>query len=125
MKIVAKILIALLLLVIVMVTFGYLHFVRDQKIEVGFIPSEFSYCGRTITHNDSKYKEITDWLRTNSDGWQQDWNTQISGLKYYYPSFSVVVFKGGVSVSYKTDYGFPRFIKSVDHRLNTECTKNS
>lgn len=125
MKIIAKIIVGLLLIVLIAAISGYAYFVRDQKIEVGFIPAEFKYCGKVITGADPEYKEISNWLQANSTGWARDWNTQIAGVVYYYPAFSVVVFNGGVSVSYKTDYGFPRFIKSVNHSLNTTCAKNS
>lgn len=125
MKIVAKILVALLLIVIVVATSSYLYFIRDQKIEIDFIPGEFKYCSRVITGSDPEYREISSWLRANSSGWVRDWNTQIAGVVYSYPAFWVVVFKGGVSVSYKTDYGFPRFIKSVNHGLSIECANNS
>ncbi len=125
MKIIAKILAFILLLVIVVALSGYLYLTREQVIEVKFIPTEFKYCGRVVTNNDPEYKEITSWLHENSSGWRQDWNTPIAGLKYSYPAFSVVVFKSGVSVSYKTNSGFPRFIKSTDHGLNIECATNS
>lgn len=125
MKIITKIIVGLLLLVAVAAISGYLYFVRNQKIDVGFIPSEFKYCGKIITGADPEYKEISSWLRANSNGWSRDWNTQIGGLVYYYPPFSVVVFNGGVSVSYKTEYGFSRFVKSVNHSLNTACAKYS
>lgn len=115
----------MLLLVIVVALSGYLYLAREQAIEVSFIPNEFKYCGKIITSNDREYKEISAWLHENRSGWRQDWNTQIAGVVYSYPAFSVVVFKGGVSVSYKTDSGFPRFIKSVDHGLNIECATNS
>ncbi|MCV6623862.1 MAG: hypothetical protein OIF51_19170 [Cellvibrionaceae bacterium] len=125
MMIIAKILAFLLLVAIVVAISGYLYLTREQVIEVRFIPNEFKYCGRVITNSDPEYKEISTWLHENSSGWVQDWNTTITGLVYSYPAFSVVVFKGGVSVSYKTDFGFPRFIKSVNHGLNIACAKNS
>lgn len=125
MKKTAKILVYLLLMAIVVSLSGYLYLTRDRAIEVRFIPNEFKYCGKIITSNDPEYKEISTWLYENSNGWRQDWNTLITGLVYSYPAFSVVVFKSGVSVRYKTDSGFPRFIKSVDHGLNIECATNS
>lgn len=125
MKIIAKIIVGLLFIALIAAISGYLYFVHDQKIEVGFIPDEFKYCGQVITGSDPEYQEISSWLQSNSTGWNRYWNTQIAGVVYYYPAFSVVVFDGGVSVSYKTDYGFPRFIKSVRHSLNTACLKNS
>ncbi len=122
MRIILKIIYALVILAILVTASGYLYFVRDQKIEVRFIPREFKYCDRVITGNDPEYQEITHWLRSNSYGWTRDWNTQITGLVYSYPAYSIVVFEGGISVSYKTDYGFPRFIKSVNHNLSVACT---
>lgn len=125
MKIIAKTLAALLVIAILVIVSGYLYFFRDQNIEVQYIPSEFRYCDRVISENDPEYQVISNWLRSNIHGWTQDWNTPVAGLVYSYPAFSVVVFKGGVSVSYKTDYGFSRFIKSVDHNLAIECARSS
>lgn len=125
MKIIAKILASILLIVIVVAISGYFYFVRSQEIDVRFIPNEFKYCGKVIAGVDPEYREIRNWLRANSSGWSRDWNTQIGGLVYSYPAFSIVVFESGVSVRYKTDYDFPRFIKSVDHDLKTVCAGNS
>ncbi|WP_045856305.1 hypothetical protein [Teredinibacter purpureus] len=125
MKIIAKILAALLLITVIGVVSGYTYYVRGQKIEIDFMPREFNYCGRVIADIDPEFKEIVNWLRENSEGWSRDWNTQIAGLVYGYPAFSVVVFEGGVSVSYKTDSGYPRFIKSIKHSLKTSCEGSS
>ena len=125
MKIFTKTLGALLLIVILVIVAGYLYVFRDQNIDVHYIPREFRYCDRVISENDPEYEEISNWLHSNIHGWALDWNTPVAGLVYSYPAFSVVVFRGGVSVSYKTDYGFSRFIKSVDHNLAIECASSS
>jgi len=125
MNILKRIVLYLVLLILIGIIIGYLYFIQGQKIEVDFIPSEFRFCNKIIVRGDAEYKEIVSWLRQNSEGWARDWNTPVAGLVYSYPAFSVVVYKGGVSVSYKTDYGFPRFIKSSNHNLPTVCENGS
>lgn len=104
---------------------GYLYYFRLQTIELKFIPVEFEYCNSMISVNDVQYKKIVEWLEANQSGWRVDWNTPVAGNIYRNTTFSVNVFRGGVSVGYKTDDGYPRFVKSVAHTLELECSDDS
>ena len=115
-------LIAFILLTVLIV---YILLFENQSIKTDFLPSQFENCGRTITNTDTQYIEITDWLVRNKDGWRRDWNTQVAGNVYRSAAFTVVVYETGVSVSYKTDDGYPRFIKTIPHKLDTTCIAGS
>ena len=104
---------------------GYLYYFRLQTIEVRFIPTEFEYCNSVISVDDAQYQKLVKWLEANQSGWNVDWNTPVAGNIYRNSAFSVSVFRGGVSVGYKTDDGYLRFIKSVDHLLELECSDAS
>jgi hypothetical protein len=104
---------------------GYFYYFRLQTIELKFIPTEFEYCNSIITVDDAQYQKLVIWLEANQSGWSVDWNTPVAGNIYRNSVFSVSVFRGGVSVGYKTDDGYPRFIKSVDHGLDLECSDDS
>jgi len=112
-------------ILIIAACYFYFYFFKNLEIETRFIPSEFEYCGAVINSDDMDYLNIERWLKSNSHGWDTDWNTLIQGNIYRNPAFSVVLFDGGVSVSYKTDNGYPRFIKSVEHGFKLECTHGS
>ena len=111
--------VVLSLLIIVAGT--YLYIFREQQIDVGLIPNEFSYCGKQIYGNDPNYKEIVAWLNENKDGWVASFVTYAPKQVYRTGAFQVNVLEGAVIVSYKTDYGYPQFIKVVDHKLSKEC----
>ncbi|PHS11981.1 MAG: hypothetical protein COA86_18895 [Kangiella sp.] len=125
MNIYLKILGSLILFILALGLAMYFYFFIEQKIEVQYIPKEFRYCEKTITNVDLEYNEIVSWLKKNKEGWSRDWNTPIAGKYYSHPAFSVVVFQGGISVSYKTDNGYPRFIKSANHEFSTSCSGDS
>ncbi|ALU45867.1 hypothetical protein [Pseudoalteromonas rubra] len=121
MNIMVRIVTGLIVLVLIAAMTGYLLYFRGQKVEVGFIPNAFQYCGKVITGADPEYREIVDWLHSNTKGWMRDWHMQIAGATYHSSAFLGTVFPGGVSVSYKTETGFPRFIKQINHNLSTSC----
>jgi hypothetical protein len=89
------------------------------------IPTEFEYCNSVITTNDAQYHVIVNWLETHQSGWSLDWNTPIAGNIYSSTAFLVSVFQSGVSVSYKVDEDYQRFIKSIEHELELECSNDS
>ncbi len=111
--------------VILIIAACYFYFFKNLKIENRFIPIEFEYCGAVINSDDMDYLNIVRWLKGNNRGWDTDWNTPIQGNIYRNPAFSVVLFDGGVAVSYKTDNGYPRYIKSVEHGFKLECIHGS
>ena len=98
---------------------------RQQEIEVRYIPNEFSFCGRVISGNDSEYKVIKSWLTTNQNGWILSFASYVPRQIYRHPAFVVNVMQGGVVVSYKTDYGYPQYYKSINHSLELSCESSS
>ncbi|KAF7781203.1 hypothetical protein PRUB_b0348 [Pseudoalteromonas rubra] len=60
MNILVRIVTGLIVLVLIAATTGYLLYFRGQKVEVGFIPNAFQYCGKVITGADPEYSEIVD-----------------------------------------------------------------
>lgn len=90
-----------------------------------FIPEEFTYCGKKIWGSDKEYQEIVSWLKQNKDGWVSSFVTYVPTQVYRHPAFVVNVIEGGVVVSYKTDNGYPQFVKTITHGLNMSCAKNS
>jgi len=115
-----------LFLALVLVVVGSFFYVfREQQIEVNFIPNYFSYCGKQIDNKDSEYKEIVSWLNQNRDGWVLSFVSYVPVQVYSHPAFSVNVLKGGVVVSYKTDYGYPQYEKTIKHGLQLACESNS
>ncbi len=104
---------------------AYFYIFRQQEIAVHFIPNEFTYCGKKILGKDKEYQEIVGWLKKNKSGWVASYVTYASKQVYHHPAFVVNVLEGGVVVSYKTDYGYPQLIKTINHGLNMSCKKNS
>ena len=104
---------------------GFLYMFRQQAIDVQFIPNEFAYCGDQIWGNDQEYREIVDWLKNNKDGWARSVVTYVPKQVYDSPAFKVNVMDSGVVVSYKTDFGYPQFVKSINHGLRKNCAENS
>lgn len=102
-----------------------LYVFRQQEIAIRFIPSEFEYCGKKVWGNDKHYQEIVTWLKKNKDGWVLSYVTYVPKQVYKHPAFNVNVLEGGVVVSYKTDYGYPQYVKTISHGINLECTSNS
>lgn len=96
------------------------YLLRPQTISVS-IPPEFTYCDKQIFGGDSEYLEIKKWLEENSSGWRWNWHTPYAGEGYYGGSYNIAVFSEFVAVSYKTDWGFPQYIKSFDHGLVVNC----
>ena len=109
----------------VICTAGYLYIFRQQQIDVGLIPNEFSYCGRQIYGADPDYKEIVSWLKANKDGWVTSYASFAPLHTYQANAFKVYVFPEAVVVSYKNDYGYPQFIKSGKHQLAVQCPASS
>ena len=103
----------------------YFYVFREQEIKVNFIPSYFNYCGKQIDSKDSEYKEVVSWLNQNKGGWVLSFVSYIPTQVYRHPAFSVNVLKGGVVVSYKTDYGYPQYEKTINHGLKLVCASNS
>lgn len=120
-----KIFVASIFLILAAGLCTYFLFSENQIIETRFIPTQFENCGRKISVADSDYIKLTEWLENNKNGWSRDWSTPIAGNVYHSPSFSVVAFETGVSVSYKTDTDFPRFVKTTDHQLKISCQNGS
>jgi len=125
MKKVLKIIGVIVVLLICVLASTYLYVFRSQKIDIGLIPNEFEYCGRTVWGSDKEYQEIVKWLKHNKKDWVTSFVSYVPNQVYRHPAFRVNVFKGGVVVSYKTDYGYPQYTKTIDHGISLECTSNS
>ena len=104
---------------------AYLYIFRQQEIAIRLIPNEFEYCGKKVWGNDKNYQEIVTWLKQNREGWVLSYVTYVPKQVYRHPAFTVSVMEGGVVVSYKTDYGYPQYAKTINHGINLECTSNS
>lgn len=98
---------------------------RQQEIAIRLIPNEFEYCGKKVWGEDKNYQEIVTWLKQNKEGWVLSYATYVPKQVYRHPAFTVNVMEGGVVVSYKTDYGYPQYAKTINHGINLECTSNS
>ena len=120
-----KILGYIFLCLILIVVSIYFYVFRNQEIDVSFIPNEFNYCGRQIYGKDTDYQEIVAWLRQNKDDWVLSYVSYVPTQVYRHPAFVVNVLKGGVVVSYKTDWGYPQYAKTVEHGLKLVCASNS
>jgi hypothetical protein len=104
---------------------AYLYVFRQQAIEIKFMPSEFSYCGKTISENDSDYKEIEAWLKNNQDDWVLSFVSYVPRQVYKHPAFAINVMDGAVTIYYKTDDGYPQYFKSINHKLELTCAESS
>ena len=98
---------------------GY-HF-REQEIDVGLIPNKFSYCAHEIYGSNIHYQEITNWLKKNKAGWNISYASYVAGIEYRSPAFNISVHPNFVVVWYKTDEGYPQFVRSIKHQLPMEC----
>ena len=98
---------------------GY-HF-RAQEIDVGLIPNAFTYCGNKIYGSNAQYQEITDWLKRNREGWKKSYASYVPGNEYLSPAFNISVHPEFVVVWYKTDEGYPQFVKSIKSELPISC----
>ncbi len=96
------------------------HF-RAQEIDVGLIPNEFNYCGSKIYGNNPQYQEISDWLKRNKDEWKKSYASFVPGNEYHSQSFNISVHPDFVVVWYKTDEGYPQFVKSIKSELPLSC----
>ena len=103
----------------------YFYIFREREIDVGLIPKEFSYCGMQIYGNEKEYQEIVSWLKNNKEGWVLTYVSYVPKQVYRNPAFVVNVMSGGVVVSYKTDYGYPQYVKTTEHDLSLSCVTNS
>lgn len=116
-----KILGIVLLLFLVVGSLAYLYIFRQQEIRVDYIPKEFEFCGSTITEADVEYQELVKWLHDNKDGWSLSFVSYMPRDLYRHPAFFVNVMEDGITVSYKTDLGYPQFAKTIEHELTLRC----
>ena len=111
-----------LLGVLIVITLGvYLYMFREQSIDIDLVPTEFKYCGKQIYGDDESYENIVKWLKNNSDDWVLSFASYVPIHRYYHGAFNVNVHREAVIVSYKTDYGYPQFIKQGQHDLPLSC----
>lgn len=125
MKKVLKIIGVLILAVVLIFAAIFLYVFRPQSIDVGLLPQEFQYCDKPIWGADGKYVEIRSWIKSNNEGWRLSYASYNPKLSYSYPSYKIGLLESGVVVSYKTDYGYPQFYKSINHGLSMVCTNGS
>lgn len=118
--------IGIILLLLAFLAVGILLYVfREQGIDISYIPNEFEYCGKDVFGSDKDYQEIVSWLKQNKEGWVLSYASYVPNYIYHNPAFRVNVQKGMVVVSYKTDYGYPQYVKSIKHGLRLNCENNS
>jgi hypothetical protein len=112
--------------IILLIAAFYLVFFA-QKIDPKYLPAQLQYCGKTLKPEDTTYQQLASWLAKNRQGWGMSFaklerdNSKKSPLRFQSPAFWVEIEADRVIVSYKTDFGFPQFIKYTDHLLPTEC----
>ena len=106
---------------LVVVISGYLYIFRDQEIELTYFPSYFEHCDTKISGKDHAYLLIREWLTENNDEWVHSFVSFAHGNRYFHPAFKVNILENVVIVSYKTDYGYPQFIKQGKHNLALSC----
>ena len=110
-----------IIVLVILISTALLYYFRKQEIDIGLIPNEFTYCGKQIHGNDKNYREIVSWLKDNKDGWVPSFASYVPNQVYRGNSFNINVLSDAVVVSYKTDYGFPQYIKGVEHGLKLKC----
>ena len=115
-----KILGYIFVILVGLTTVAYLYIFKWQTIDT-LTPPEFTYCGSQIWGSNPKYVEITQWLKNNKDDWDRSYASYVPGVEYRTGSYQINVLSNTVVVSYKTDYGFPQFVKQINHGLEISC----
>ena len=103
----------------------YFYVFREQEIRLDLIPAQFEYCGRNISEGDINYDEVVTVLTKQKGGWVSSSTNYEASQHYYAPAFQVKVIGKQVVVSYKTDEGFPQFIKLIKYNWSNTCAKYS
>ena len=103
----------------------YLYVFRGQEIRIDYIPLEFEFCGNSISKGDSEYDEIVQVLTNHKDDWVASFTSYVPTQVYYSPAFTVNVLNKQVVVSYKTDEGYPQFVKLIKYDWVSTCAKYS
>lgn len=88
---------------------------------MGYLPSEFVYCGKRINADNANYKELILWLNKNKSGWVSSYASFAPSQVYYSPSFKVNIMPGRVVVAYKTADSYPQYVKNIKDRLGANC----
>jgi len=107
------------------ITTTYFYIIRSQEIRIDFIPEQFEFCDKNISKGNSDYDEIVRILTHHTGGWTASYTSYAPIRVYYAPAFQVNVIGKQVIVSYKTDAGYPQFIKLIKHNWPKNCTKSS
>jgi len=110
---------------VILITATYLYVFRDQDIRIDFIPPEFEFCGKNISKGDQEYDELLKVLTAHKDGWVASFTSFAPTQVYYSPAFKVNIVGKQVVVSYKTDEGYPQFIKLIKYDWSGSCAKYS
>lgn len=124
MRVIVRLVVGIFTLILLVAFAIYAYLTWNRTIDTA-IPTEFEYCGKSIWGRDPEYLRIKDWLIQNREGWTTNWHTYYAGEGYYYPSYQIYVFDDFIAVSYKTDWGFPQYTKSIKHELEVNCGKGS
>ena len=106
-------------------TATYLYVFRVQEIRTDFIPPKFEFCGKSISKGDQEYDELVKVLTINKGGWVTSFVSFAPTQVYYSPAFKVNVMGKQVVVSYKTNEGYPQFVKLIQHDWLGSCAKYS
>ena len=120
-----KILTYLVLTLTVCFLLAYLYIFRDQDIRVDFIPPQFRFCGEVISKGNANYDNVVTLLKENKSGWETSFVSFVPSQVYDSPGFRVNILENTVVVSYKTDDGYPQYVKNIRHDLGEVCAKHS
>ena len=108
-----------------LITATYLYVFREQEIRTDFIPQKFEFCGKSISTGDREYDELVKFLTINKGGWVASFVSFAPTQVYNSPAFKVNVMSKQVVVSYKTDEGYPQFVKLIKHDWSSSCARYS
>jgi|GEM_PF-3471903 len=121
MKKTLKVLVCITVILLVTASAIYSYVFREQSINTKLIPNEFTYCGKKIGGKNPEYTKIVAWLKSNNNEWSASFITFEPKQVYWHSAFSVNVLESAVVVSYKTDYGYPQYIKLINHDFDLLC----
>ena len=107
----------------VLITTTYLYVFREQAIRTDFIPPKFEFCGKSISKGAQEYDELVKVLTINKGGWVASFVSFVPTQVYYSADFKVNVMGEQVVVSYKTNEGYPQFVKFIQHDWTGSCAK--
>jgi len=110
---------------VVLISATYFYVFREQEIRTDFIPPQFEFCGKSISKGDQEYEELIKILTLHKGGWVISFVSFSPTQVYNSPAFKVNVMGKQVVVTYKTDEGYPQFVKLIKYDWSGSCVKYS